>query len=379
MQKPTKVAINIWLLRNKMVDGIGVVTIETVQRLIKNNPDVQFLLMCPKNFTENYFDAPNASKHFIFPALRHPLLYIFFLELLVPFFLLKHKPDVLLSMDGMITLLTNTKQVAGIYDLNFHHFPKDVTLKNRLYYGYFFRRFCKKATRIATLSEYSKADICNTYGTNSSKVDIIYCGVKEHLRVLTQEEKIIAQNKFSNGKPYFFFVGSMNPRKNINRLMLAFNQFKAVTHSDAKLVLGGYFIWQQEKSMEGFDKLQYKDDIIFTGRLSDEDLLLALGGSFALAFVPLFEGFGLPLVEAFACGVPSIASSVTSVPEVAGDAAILVDPLNVDEIAAGLTEIWQLPESQRQELISKGFARAKIFTWDKTADLLWQSVMQAVN
>ncbi|MCC7031060.1 MAG: hypothetical protein IT257_12200, partial [Chitinophagaceae bacterium] len=154
-----KIAVNTWLLRNKKVDGIGVVTIETISRIIKSHPEVHFMILCDSGFTEDYFDFPNAVKHFIFPALRHPVLYVLYMELVLPVFLLKHKPDVFVSMDGYLSLVSPVKQLACIYDLNFHHFPKDMTLKNRLYYNFFFPKFARKAKYISTLSEYSKQDI----------------------------------------------------------------------------------------------------------------------------------------------------------------------------------------------------------------------------
>src|SRR5687767_5079395 len=128
-----KIAINCWVLRNKQIDGIGYFTINTISRLIKAHPEVEFQILCDKNFTEDYFDFKNVSKHYIFPALRHPVLYIYYMELVVSSFLGKHKPDILISMDGFLSLSSSTKQIPVIYDINFEHKPRDLKLKNRLY------------------------------------------------------------------------------------------------------------------------------------------------------------------------------------------------------------------------------------------------------
>ena len=133
-----KIAINCWVLRNKQTDGIGYFTINAISRLIKTHPEVHFQILCDKNFTEDYFDFENVSKHPIFPALRHPVLYVYYLELIVSRFLKKHKPDLFLSMDGFLSLASSCKQMPVIYDINFEHKPEDLKLKNRLYFRFFF-------------------------------------------------------------------------------------------------------------------------------------------------------------------------------------------------------------------------------------------------
>src|ERR1700712_1943452 len=120
-----KIAINCWLLRNKQLDGMGYFTINTISRLIQQHPEVHFQILCDKNFTENYFDYGNASLHYVFPALRHPLLYIYYLEVVVTNFLRKNKPDIFVSADGFLSLSSRAKQLSIIYDINFEHFPKD--------------------------------------------------------------------------------------------------------------------------------------------------------------------------------------------------------------------------------------------------------------
>lgn len=369
-----KIAINTWLLRNKKIDGIGVVTIEAISRIIKLHTDVEFMILCDKGFTENYFDYPNVKKYKIFPALRHPVLYILYLEVILPIFLFKHKPDLFISMDGFLSLTSPVKQLSCIYDLNFHHFPNDITLKNRLYYNFFFPKFARKAKMISTLSEYSKQDIVNEYKINPQKIEVMFCGIKEIFKPIDEEIKNEVRNRYTNGNDYFFFVGSMNPRKNIPRLMAAFDHFKKQTNSKTKLVLAGYFVWQSEKILNEFEKLTYKDEIIFPGRVPDEELSLLLAASKCLTFVPLFEGFGLPLVEAWACDVPVIASNITSVPEIAGDAAIMVDPYAVPAIAEAMRKVENDENSIRAQLIKKGRERRNIFTWTRSANLFWQTI-----
>lgn len=372
-----KIAINCWVLRNKNLDGIGHFTVQVLTRMISLHPETQFQILCDRNFRENYFDFPNVSKHYIFPPRRHPVLYVLWMELVLPFFFLTHKPDLFLSMEGFLSLNTSIKQLPVIYDINFEHKPEDIKWFNRKYFTFFFQRFARKATRIATISEYSKRDISTFYHINPDKIDNVSCGINPFFAPLSEEEIHRVREKWAGGKPYFFFVGSMHPRKNIPRLIQAFERFKGYTLSDYKLVLAGSILWNADEIKKVMDTCAYRSDIIFTGRLSDGDLKLLLGAAFCLSFVPIFEGFGLPIVEAMQARVPVICSNVTSMPEVAGNAAHIVDPFEVDRIAAGMAYLYQNPEYCRR-LVLLGEQQKLRFSWDRTAAFLWESILKAL-
>jgi glycosyltransferase involved in cell wall biosynthesis len=373
-----KIAINIWVLRNKQIDGIGNFTIETLRPLIIAHPEIEFQIMCDKNFTETYFDFPNVTKYYVFPAYRHPLLYVYFMEFAVGRFLKKHKPDLFLSMEGFLCLHTKTKQLPIIYDLNFEHQPQDLPWRNRFYFKTFFSKFARKANRIATISEYSKSDIEKTYKISKDMIDNVSCGVKEKFYPIDAETKFATKQKYTSEQDYFFFIGSMHPRKNIVRLLQAFEVFKIKTKTPLKLVLAGNIFWGDEQVKSVMDKMTSKDDVVFPGRISDETLILLLGSAFALVFVPTFEGFGLPIVEAFQSEVPVICSNSTSMPEVAGNATLLVDPFEVEDIAAKMSMIWE-SETLRNDLVEKGKSQKKLFSWDRTAQLLYGSIVRAIQ
>ena len=372
-----KIAINCWVLRNKQLDGIGYFTINSISRIIKAHPEVHFQVLCDKKFTENYFDFENVTKHRIFPALRHPVLYVFYMEFILPFFLKKHKPDLFVSAEGFLSLLSGCKQVPIIYDINFEHKPEDLKWKNRVYFRFFFKRFARKAKRIATISEYSKRDIASFYKIDEALIDNVSCGINSNFQPLTAAEVEATRIKWSGGKPYFFFVGSMHPRKNIKRLIEAFNLFKKNTNANLKLILAGSILWSKSEIETTYTGSAYASDIVFTGRLSDADLQRVLGAAFALSFVPVFEGFGLPIVEAMQCGVPVICSNLTSMPEVAGEATILVDPFNVKDIAAGMQKLYT-DNDLCMRLIEMGHQQKDLFSWDKTASLLWDSFEKVI-
>ena len=374
-----KIAINCWVLRNKQLDGIGYFTVNTISRVIQHHPEMEFMILCDKNFTEPYFDFPNATKYHVFPALRHPLLYIWYMEAILPGFLKKYRPDILVSMEGFSSLRASVKQLPVIYDINFEHQPQDLALKNRLYFRFFFKRFVKKATRIATISEYSKQDIASFYAVSPALIDNVSCGINSNFDPLSSEQVASTREKFSGGKPYFFFVGSMHPRKNIGRLIEAFTLFRQQhPEADHKLLLAGAIWWSKSSIEVAYQNSPYKDDIVFTDRLSEPDLKLVLGSAFALSFVPIFEGFGLPIVEAFQAAVPVICSNTTSMPEVAGDAAVQVDPFDTASIAHGMHKLFR-DATLRQALIERGKIQKNKFTWNNTALLFWESIRRTVE
>lgn len=372
------IAINAWLLRKKALDGIGVFTKETVSRIIRDHPEHRFYVLLDKGFSADYFDFPNASKHLIFPALRHPVLYVLYLETVLPRFLKQHHIDLLICPDGMLSLRSSCPQVPVIHDLNFVHQPRDLNFRNRLYYNFFYGKFARKAHRIATVSRFSKRDIEIQYGIHPDKIDVVYCGIKEEFRPFSAAEQAAVRERYSGGKAYFLFVGSIHPRKNVVRLVEAFNAYKNTSGNDTRLLLVGNFMWDDQVFRELQERLSHKADIILAGYMSDSELSHLYASALALTFVPTFEGFGIPVVEAFASGTPVICSNVTSLPEVAGDAALLVNPLDVTAIAAAMQRM-ATDHSLREKLTELGLLQAKMFSWDYTAGKLWDCCMIAVR
>jgi glycosyltransferase involved in cell wall biosynthesis len=375
--KQRRIAVNCWVLRNRQLDGIGNFTVQAMGHVIKNHPEQHFDLLVDKKFENKYFDYPNVTLHRIFPALRHPVLYVFFLEVVLPVLLKKIKTSLVVSMDGFLSLASSVKQLPVIYDLNFEHYPENLPLRNRVYYRFFFPRFTHKATHIVTISEYSKMDIVNTYHVPEKKIDNISCGISSYFSPCTESEKKQTKEKYTGGNEYFFFAGTMHPRKNIPSLIKAFTEFKKSNTNDLKLVLAGHIMWDDNTIKGLLENNPYKNDIILTGRVNNDELRLLLGSAWCLAFVPVFEGFGLPIVEAWQCGIPVICSNVTSMPEVAGDAAITVDPFNIEEIASAMKKMTDV--STRARYIALGQERKDIFSWERTASLFWDSIQRTLQ
>lgn len=372
-----KIAVNTRLLLKDKLEGIGWVAYECLSRMVKAHPEVEFYFLFDRKPDEKFIFADNVKPIILFPQARHPFLYIAFFEFSVARFLRKLKPDLYLSIDGYLSLRSKTKQIAVFHDLNFEHFPQDFPKIHLWHYKKFFPRYAKKAERIITVSEFSKSDICKNYGIAAEKIDVAYNGANDSFCPINEEDKAEIRKKYSDNCPYFMFVGSLHPRKNLARLFTAFDSFKTKNDNNIKLLIVGNKKWWTEPIKNAYNAMTHKDDVIFAGRLSAEDLHLVTASALASVYVSYFEGFGIPILEAFKCDTPVITSNVTSMPEVAADAAILIDPFDVESIAQGMEKI--LDDNTRKILIEKGRKRKEDFSWDKASKAWWNTIMKSLE
>jgi len=373
-----QIVVNTRILLKDRLEGMGWFAYQTLKEITKNNPDVHFVFLFDRNFNEEFIFSDNITPLILSPQARHPFLYYAWFQHSVKVLLNKMQPDLFLSPDGFLSLGAKCKQLPVIHDINFLHHPQDSKWLTAKYYNYYFPKFAKEATRIATVSEYSKHDIAKNYGINEEKIDLVYNGINSFFKPLDEVSKQQTKQKYTAGKDYFINVGSLHPRKNIPNLIRAFSLFKKESNSDLKLVLAGPNYWGVSEVHKVISETNLKDDVIFTGRLADEELNLVLGSAFALTFVPYYEGFGIPLIEAMQTNVPIITSNVTSMPEIAGDAALLINPLEVVDIKNAMMQLLEKPEL-RADMILKGSSQKQKFSWEKSADLLWRSVLKTVN
>jgi glycosyltransferase involved in cell wall biosynthesis len=373
-----KIAVNTRLLLRDRLEGIGWFTYETLKRITIQHPEHQFFFIFDRKFRDEFIFSDNITPEVVYPQARHPFLYYYWFERSVPALLHRIQPDLFLSPDGFLPLRPRTKTLAVFHDLNFEHYPEDLPLLTRNYYRHFFPKFARNATRIATVSEYSKHDIMDQYRVSAEKIDVVYDGASEEYHPLTKEEKQFTMQHYTDGRPYFVFIGSLHPRKNLANLFTAFDLFKKANPSDVQLVIVGARKWWTTDIDQAYQRMNFSNDVIFTGRLNTDHLHLVLGSALGLTYVSYFEGFGIPIVEAFRCGTPVITSNVTSMPEVAGEAALMVNPFEPESIAVALYKIYQY-ETLRNELSERGYQRKDLFTWQKTADHLWESIEKTIN
>jgi glycosyltransferase involved in cell wall biosynthesis len=368
-----KIAVNTRLLIKDKLEGIGWFTFENLKRITTQHPEHEFHFLFDRKFSEEFVFAKNVHPHVVFPQARHPFLYYLWFEHSIPKVLKKLNADLFFSPDGYLSLKTDVPSVNVFHDLNFEHYPNDLPFLERKFYRSFFPRYAEKAKRIATVSEYSKLDISQQYGISTKKIDVVYNGANESFKPLDEPSKLEVRKKFTGGSPYFLFVGSLHPRKNLARLFGAFDKFKSQDNQGIKLMIVGEKKWWTEGIKTAYDGMKYKEDVIFTAHLNSENLHKVLASALALTYVSYFEGFGIPIVEAFYCDTPVITSNVTSMPEVAGDAALLIDPFSIDSIAGAMQKI-ATDKNLQISLAEKGRERRKMFSWQKTSERLWNSI-----
>lgn len=367
------IAVNTRLLRPNRLEGIGWFTWETMRRITQDHPEVNFHFFFDEKPSPEFIPSDNVKAHVLFPPARRRFLFKWWFDYSVARKLRSIDADLFVSPDGFASMRTNVPQLVVIHDLNFEHHPELLPPKIAQFYQEYFPQFAAKAKRIATVSEYSKKDIARNYTVPAHRIDVVYNGVNEGFQPLSADEVSAVRDAFSNGEPYFVYVGSLNPRKNILRLLRSFEVFKSDTGATHKLILVGQPMWKGSEVEEVHKAMQFKSDVLFVGRQEPESLAKLIGAAQAMTFVPLFEGFGIPILESFASGVPLITSNTTSLPEVAGDAALLVDPKSISEIVAAMKKV-KADEDLREELIAKGLERVKEFSWDKAAEKLWASI-----
>ncbi len=372
------IVVNTRLLVPDRLDGIGRFTFETLQRITQAQPNSHFVFLFDRKIHEDFIFSENITPVKLFPPPRRPWLFNAWLNYSVAGVLRDLQPALFLSPDGFLPLKGKTPCLPVIHDLNFEHYPEDLPVNIKNWYKKKFPLFANRATRIATVSAFSKNDIASKYNIEKNKIDVVYNGAAHGFQPLTEVQILETRKKITGGAPYFLYIGALHPRKNLERLVRAYGEFRRKNDSQTKLVIAGENYWKYSGLQNAIDSVPNKNEIIFTGRLPETELYLLTGAALALTYVPYFEGFGIPIIEAMACDIPVITSNVTAMPEVGGDAVLYVDPFSEESISSALALIDK-DESLRNNLIEKAKIQRENFSWDKTAHALWTSIEKTVN
>jgi len=369
-----RIGVNTRLFVKGKMDGIAWVSYEILKRIVIQHPEHEFVFFFDRTPDPYFIFAPNVKPVIVHPQARHPLLWFLFFEIGIKKALRKEKIDLFISPDGWTCLGTNVKTINVIHDLNFEHYPSFFPPLVRKYLTHFFPRFAKKADHLVTVSQFSKKDIANLYHIDEEKISVVYNAASDDFFEVDEQTKKQTVQRLTHGVPYFIFVGSAHPRKNVERIMQAFDQFRE-KHAHFKFVFAGSNKYWDEDIKNTYNQLKHKSDIVLTGYLSTEEMNRVLSSAIAVVYPSLFEGFGIPILEGFAAHVPVITSNVTSMPEVAGDAALLVNPLSVEEITNAMEKITT-DEQLRAKLIQLGEERHRVFSWDKSAQQFWEVIIK---
>jgi len=299
--------------------------------------------------------------------------------------LARRPPDVFFTPAHVIPYSYQGPSVATIHDLGFDYFPEAHTDRQRFYLRWSTGHNSQRSRRIATDSQATKEDLIHLFDVNEAKIDVIYPGIDPQLRPVTERDQLAAvRDKYDITSPYLLYIGTIQPRKNLDRLAEAF----IASNVKAQLVLAGKVGWQAQKIIKQIEDLRElalandpnleRNPILLPGFVFDEDKAALIAGAEAMLFPSLYEGFGFPVVESNVCGTPVLCSNTSSLPEIAGEAALLVDPLDIGAIARGIERITT-DEDYRQRLVDAGYHNSKRFDWDQAADQLLQTLERAAR
>lgn len=370
-----KIAVNTRLLLKGKLEGIGWFTYQTLKRIVLDHPEHEFIFLFDRPYDPSFIFASNVTPVVIGPQARHAVLFYLWFDWSVPHILRKYKADVFLSPDGLSSLTTRVPTCLVIHDLAFEHYPEHMKLSHRLYLRRYSPLFAKKATRIVTVSEFSKQDIAARYDIAPDKIDVSNNAAHDAYHPLSWEEKQVIRQELTDGCEYFVFAGALHPRKNIVNLLKAFIRFKKYNRSNMKLVIVGRLAWKYEEVEEMKKDMPFKEDVVWLGYQDVDRLAQIIAGAYALAYPSLFEGFGIPIIEAYKCNVPAIVSNTSSMPEVAGGGALIADPTDYRDIADQMSKLYK-DEALRYKLIEQAQLQLRKYSWDKAAAVLWESILQ---
>jgi glycosyltransferase involved in cell wall biosynthesis len=287
-------------------------------------------------------------------------------QLLQPVALVRRRIDVLHSLGYVQPMLCSKRSVVTVHDLSFLRFPEAFNRSNRNYLRLFTTLSVRRANRVIAVSESTKRDLVDLLGIPAAKITVVYHGVEEEFRPFTSST--IADFRCKLGLPEHFvlYCGTLEPRKNVDGLIAAFAKVKREARLPHKLVLAGAKGWRYERIFALVEELGLKDEVIFPGYLAYGEQPLWYNAADVFVYPSLYEGFGFPPLEAMACGTPVISSDVSSLPEVVGDAGLLVDPGERDELADAIRKVL-MDHELRLAMGKAGLLRASEFTWSRAA------------
>lgn len=368
-----KIAVNARFLLAERLEGIGWYTYHLLSRLTRAHPEHEFIFFFDRPYDPRFVFERNVTPLVLRPPARHPLLWYWWFEHSVRRALAACGADVFFSPDGFLSLRARTPTVLVVHDLAFEHFRAQFGPLQGPYCRTFTPKFVRQARAVIAVSEFTKRDLIDSYAVEPGKIAVIPCAAGPAFRPLPAPEQEAVRAEVAAGAPFFLHVGAIQPRKNVANLLRAFDQFKDASESPTKLLLMGRLAWRFGDVQRAHAAMRHRDDVVFLGYRPLAELARIMASALALVSVSLYEGFGLPVLEAMASGVPVIASRQAALAEVAGDAALLVDPLRPESIAVAMRRV-QTDAALREDLVRRGEERAQLFDWDRSAAALWRQV-----
>jgi glycosyltransferase involved in cell wall biosynthesis len=365
------------ILKNR--SGVGQFAKRLIEAYVKKYPEDSFTIFGFKFFTQGAYGRPipqsdNLNYQVVrwMPGRVYNMLFRLGIALPIDIFL-GRRPDVIIYPNFLRWPVLNrkTKTIVIIHDLSFVHFPQYANPINLSDTTRFVPRAVKKASHVITISDNSRGEIMEHFKVSPEKISIVYPAVDTSFFYKRPAVEVdIVRLKYKLPKKYLLFTGTLEPRKNITGILKAYEKLSLKTREQYALVLAGGKGWKDEEISKYVDSLVAQGlKIILTGYVPDADLPSVYSGAALFVWPSHYEGFGIPLLEAMACGVPVITANNSSLPEVAGDAAILLNSNDTAGISSAMRDVLN-DKALRNKLIAKGYEQIKKFTWENSADQL---------
>ena len=298
-------------------------------------------------------------------ALKNNTLRILWEQVTLPYYSMNDRLDLFHYTDHSLSILQRTRPVIiTVHDIAYIRFPWLFNRSGQIYKQYINDRSIRKADIIIVPSFSTKKDLTHLFGIRSEKIRVIYHGVESRFRHISNVEEYRLRNNLPI--KMILNVGTLEPRKNVVTLIKAFKKLRKLGFKDYKLVIAGDKGWLYKQIFKEIELSDLQKEILFLGIVEDEDLPMLYNCADVFVYPSLYEGFGLPPLEAMACGIPVITSNTSSLPEVVGDAGIMVGPDDVNSLCEAMYNVLKGKEL-RHHMSKKGLERAKLFSWKETA------------
>jgi glycosyltransferase involved in cell wall biosynthesis len=354
--------------------GVGYYVNYLVRSLIRLGTEVHWSLFVPPGWKFpriNLGPLPENShilkKRWFIPSGYTNLLLLLPWQKLITVERFLDEVDLFHSTNYLCLSQKKGKRVVTVFDLTFSLLPQYHPRTRLIVFKNSFAHSLKIADKIIAISQHTKQDLISLMQVPAEKIEVTPLAASEMFKPIFAQGAVRTLSRYGiTYRDYFLYVGNIEPRKNLIRLLKAFEIFCSSHTGKTLLVLVGRPGWLNQDLYRAWENSAWKQNIRWLGYVPEADLPALYSGAIAMAYPSLYEGFGLPPLEAMACGTPVLTSNSSSLPEVTGDAAILVNPIEVEEIAGALMRIAH-DSSLQEELRQKGLKRAKLFSWEETA------------
>ncbi len=354
--------------------GVSRFTEQLILALQQRDGDARYSVFVNETARGGFSDSANMRFHYTRLPAHRPLVRIAWEQCLLP--LAARSLDVLHCPVNVLPLLSPCPTVLTVHDLTFVRYPERFKPERRRYLAASTRMSAKRARRITADSANTKTDLAAEFGVPEDKIDVVYPGVDPEFHPLSAAQAAEFRGRAGLPDEFILFVGTLEPRKNLDLLIEAYVLLKRQMPSPPPLIVAGARGWMFDRIFAAVERHGLTDDVRFPGYVASEDLASWYSAATVFVYPSLYEGFGLPALEAMACGTPVVVSNVSSLPEVVGDAGAQVDPHQPEQLASALAEILQ-SKSKREQMAAAGLQRAATFTWSRAAEQIARIYRQA--